>query len=302
MALATVPQVDVLARRVHFDWLDHETDQWHHSLPEFGAAANAVSLLMPHAEPYVISKVRTGLSSLPNPSPQLTDTVDTWIKQEGAHFKAHRDFNRSLTATSRTARALDRLGSKIFSFLDSRSDAFGLAFAAAFEIIAFCAARWAEAGLRRYFAGADERAATLFLWHLAEEIEHKGIAHDVMAEHPEATKNYKLAALVAFTVMIGFTIVGGLALFARRRSVLNPVRWARLIGWGFSFAFVVLPVVSSSVARDFHPDDLVDPPWMAQWLLEFDPETQTLPLWTDAGLSPRAATIDQRLANQSAAS
>lgn len=284
MALDPSPPPALVARRVHFDWLDHETDQWHHTMPEFGAAANAISLLMPHAEPYVIAQVRNGLSDLDAPRPELVDTVDVWVKQEGAHFKAHRDFNRSLCSASRTARGLDRLGAKIFSTLAKRSDAFGLAFAAAFEIVAFCAARWAESGLRRYFSGADERSATLFLWHLAEEVEHKGIAHDVLAEHVEARKKYNVAVLVAFMVLIGFTVIGGLSLFLRRPSALNPLRWARLIGWGFSFAFTVMPVVSSSMARDFHPDQLVDPPWMAQWLREYDPDTQTLPLWTDAGL------------------
>lgn len=283
MALASPSPAPILARRVHFDWLDHETDQWHHSMPEFGAAANAISLLMPHAEPFVVSQVRVGLSSIEGPSPQLVSNVDVWVKQEGAHFKAHRDFNRRLCATSRTARLLDRLGAKIFSILAQRSATFGLAFAGAFEIIAFCAARWAESGLRQYFAGADERSATLFLWHLAEEIEHKGIVHDVMNHHDEARRKYKFAVLVAFLVLVGFTIVGGLGLFARHQSVFNPIRWFRLIGFGFSFAFVVMPVVSSSMARDFHPDQLVDPPWMAQWLTEFDPATQTLPLWTNAG-------------------
>lgn len=274
----------VLARRVHFDWLDHETDQWHHTMPEFGAAANAISLLMPHAEPYVISMVRSGVDTLPEPTTELTESVDTWANQEGAHFKAHRDFNRSLTSTSSTARRLDRLGAWIFAGLRKRSDAFGLAFAAAFEIVAFCAARWAEGGLRRYFTGADERAATLFLWHLAEEIEHKGIAHDVLVEHPEGLRRYKPALVVAFAVLIGFTVVGGLSLFCRHRNAFNPFRWFRLIGWGFSFAFVVIPVVTTSIAKGFHPNDLVDPPWMAQWLSEYDPETKTLPLWTEAGL------------------
>lgn len=289
MALATPPPASLLARRVHFDWLDRETDQWHHTLPEFGAAANAISLLMPHAEPYVIAQVRAGLSSVESPSEELRTTVDVWAKQEGAHFRAHRDFNRSLCSASRTARVLDSLGRRIFAALSKRSRSFGLAFAAAFEIVAFCAARWAESGLRRYFTGADERSASLFLWHLAEEIEHKGIAHDVMAQSEEARKKYNVAVLVAFTVLIGFTVVGGLSLFARRASVCNPIRWARLVGWGFSFAFVVMPVVSSSMTKDFHPDQLVDPPWMAQWLREFDPVSQTLPLWTEAGagLSPQ---------------
>ncbi len=283
MAFDPAPPAMLVARRVRFDWLDHETDQWHHALPEFGAAANAISLLMPHAEPYVISEVRTGLASLNDPSQELSQSVAVWAKQESAHFKAHRDFNRSLCSVSRTARLLDRVGAKMFSLLARRSDDFGLAFAAAFEVIAFCAARWAESGLRRYFSGADERSATLFLWHLAEEVEHKGIAHDVLAERVDARKKYNIAVLVAFTVLIGFTVVGGLSLFVRRRSALNPLRWARLVGWGFSFAFTVMPVVSSSMARDFHPDQLVDPPWMAQWLREYDPTTQTLPWWTDAG-------------------
>jgi predicted metal-dependent hydrolase len=292
MAMAEPPVVDLLARRVHFDWLDHETDEWHHTMPEFGAAANAISLLMPHAEPYVISTVRTGLDSIADPPPDLHESVATWAKQEGAHFRAHRDFNRSLTAGSTTARRLDVLGGWIFDRLRHRSEAFGLAFAAAFEIVAFCSARWAEAGLRRYFTGADEQSSTLFLWHLAEEIEHKGVAHDVMAAHPTAQKKYKVAVLVAFAVLIGFTVVGGLSLFCRRLHAFNPVRWFRLIGWGFSFAFVVIPVVAASMSRDFHPNDLVDPPWMSQWLLEFDPVSHTLPLWTDAGLRRPIAAED----------
>lgn len=288
MALLSTIEPALSARRVRFDWLDHETDTWHTALPEFGAAANAISLLMPHAEPYVISQVRTGVDTIDDPSPDLVTEVDTWIKQEGAHFKAHRDFNRSLKSKSRTARVLDRLGARVFDMLAKRSSNFGLAFAAAFEIVAFCAARWAEAGLRRYFTGADEKAATLFLWHLAEEIEHKGIAHDVMEQVPAAHRKYKLAVIAAFAVLIGFTVVGGLALFSRRIHVLNPMRWFRLIGWGISFAFVVMPVVSSSMARNFHPDQLVDPPWMAQWLREYDPATQTLPVWTDAGFATAA--------------
>ena len=281
MALVTETPV---VRRVRFDWTDAETDQWHHRLPEFGAAANAVSLLMPHAEPYVIAMLRAGIAEGTLDAETKTAT-DALISQEANHFAAHREFNHSLTSSSGVARRLDSFGRWIFDRLRSRSNAFGIAFTAAFEILAFCSARWAEADLRGRFSGADERSATLFLWHLAEEIEHKGIAHDVMDAHPTAREKYPLAFTAAFLVMIGFTIVGGLSLFARNLHVLNPARWARLISWGVSFAFVVLPVASSSLARNFHPDQLVDPPWMAMWLTEFDPVTSTLPLWTEAGLA-----------------
>ena len=45
--------------------------------------------------------------------------------------------------------------------------------------IAFTLARWVDENLGSFFAGADPVPATLFLWHLAEEVEHKTVAFDV---------------------------------------------------------------------------------------------------------------------------
>lgn len=281
-------------RRVQFAWPDNQTQDWHYSMPEFGAGANAISLLMTYAEPYGVGQLRKGLAEI-DADDELSERAHGLMSQEMSHLRAHKAFNKALIAESRTARVLDRFGKWIFGRLAKRSVAFGVAFAAAFEIVAFASARWAEAGLRQYFAGADEQSATLFLWHLAEEIEHKGIAHDVLLAHPEATKKYKFVLPVAFAVLIGFTAIGGLSLFAFSRHVLNPIRWARLIGWGISFAFVVMPVASSSLAKDFHPSQLTDPPWMKMWLSEYDEATQTMPLWTDAGLGTSAAMTATQL-------
>ncbi len=273
---------ELAVRRVRFDWDAVDPTDWHHELPEFGAGANAVSLLMPHAEPFVIDAVAQYAS---------TPATQAWIGQERAHHGAHARFNRRLITTSRTARMLDRVAKEVFGALRRRSPEFALAFAAAFEIVAFCSARWAEAGLRRFFGGANPEAATIFLWHLAEEIEHKGLVHDVMAAVPTASRRYHGAVLAACVVLLGFTALGGVLLFATSgRSALNPLRWIRLVGWGFSFAFVVLPVVGQSMTSGFHPNDLVDPPWMAAWLREFDPATNTISRWDQAGLTPPSAS------------
>ena len=231
---------------------------------------------MPHAEPFVIAAVRSAAD------PSDTEARE-WVRQEAAHAAAHRGFNTQLTSRSRVARALDRLGAWMFGRLRNRSDAFSLAFAAAFELVAFASARWAEAGLQKYFRGADETAATLFLWHLAEEVEHKGVVHELFTRNANARRRYPIALLVAFVSLIGFTIVGGLALFCSSRHVWNPVRWFRLVGWGVSLAFVLLPVLAISLSEHFDPATLVDPPWMAAWLREYDPVTETMPLWTAAG-------------------
>jgi len=278
-----------LSRRVRFDWIGVDIVDWHPDLPEFAAGANAISLLMPHAEPYVIRSVRGAVLGIDDVD--VCDRARAWAAQEANHHRVHRDFNDCLTSQSAVARGLDRLGAFMFGRLSRRSNAFGVAFAAAFEIIAFCSARWAESGLRRLFGGADPTAASMFLWHLAEEIEHKGIAHDVLELTPGARRRYPMALLVAFVALIGFTVVGGIVLFVRTRHALNPLRWFRLVGWGFGLAFVLLPVAVASIARDFHPDQLVDPAWMAGWLREFDAESQTLPLWTHAGSGPVGAGL-----------
>ena len=179
-------------RRVRFEWPEDQEVHWHHSMPEFGAGVNAISLLMTYAEPYGVGQIRKGLREC-DADEALVERAESLMSQELSHLRAHKDFNKALTAQSRTARILDRFGRFIFGQLAKRSTAFGVAFAAAFEIVAFASARWAEAGLRRYFDGADEQSASLILWHLAEEIEHKGIAHDVLYAHTAATKKYKLA-------------------------------------------------------------------------------------------------------------
>ena len=276
---ATPPTGALPVRRVTFDWSEVDVENWHPAMPEFAAGANAISLLMPHAEPFVISAVRRANAAPNTPG----DAIDSWAKQEAAHFAAHRTFNEAITRGSTVARVLDRFGARVFALLARRSDAFGLAFAAAFELVAFLSARWAEAGLRRYFGGAEEVAATLFLWHLAEEVEHKGVVHDSLAAHPTARSRYPVAVLAAFVVLIGFTVVGGLALFCRTRHALNPIRWFRLVSWGVSLAFVLLPGLVVSVSKRFDPAQLVDPPWMAAWLREYDPATRTMPVWTRAG-------------------
>ena len=61
----------------------------------------------------------------------------------------------------------------------TRSQRFNLAFAAGSETIAFTLARWTEEHLGELFTGADPVPTTLFLWHLAEEVEHKSAAFDV---------------------------------------------------------------------------------------------------------------------------
>ncbi len=50
--------MNAVLRVPRFELPDRVDTSWNPSFPEFAAAANAVSLLMPHVEPYVAHTIR----------------------------------------------------------------------------------------------------------------------------------------------------------------------------------------------------------------------------------------------------
>ena len=134
------------------------------------AAANAVSLLMPAVEPYFAGAVRR---ALPHLDAELADTARTFVRQELEHQRQHRRFNRSLVGRFAGLAHPERRSAAVYGWLArTRSLRFSLAFAAASETIAYSLARWTSDHMAEFLRGADQRATDLFVWHLAEEVEH----------------------------------------------------------------------------------------------------------------------------------
>ncbi len=265
-------------RRMSFAYGDDFDPYWHPQLPELAAAANAVSFMMPHAEPYVAKAVRRGAADA-GLSERAAHEAEIYVRQELEHHRQHRIFNDLVIARYPSIRRLDRVLAWTFRRLENRSAAFGLAFAAGFETIAYTGARWTDARLRRLFGGADPTAATMFLWHLAEEIEHKNVAFDVM-KAADVGFFRRLAGVVSASVLLAsFAIVGTWMLLIAQRRFHSPVAHARLIGWTFSFLFEAVPAMAVSLLPSHHPSSLSDPSWFAQWLETYDDDTNTMPLW-----------------------
>lgn len=266
-------------RRVRFDWDEPFEPLWTRQ-PELALCANAVSMLMPHAEPYVVDAVARACDDL---DPELAVRARTFVRQERQHHVQHRRFNDRLLLAFPGLRHIDRLSGWTFGLLRRRtSHRFGLAFAAGFETVAFTAARWTAARHRSLFAGANQSQAALFLWHLAEEVEHKAVAHDVY----EATGGGRLRRLWAMTVsmllLAFFTVAGTLSMMWSTRRIFHPMAHVRMTIWSISFLFDLLPAMAVAVLRDHHPDRLVDPPFYELWLAEFDIGEQPAPVDLDA--------------------
>jgi predicted metal-dependent hydrolase len=190
----------------------------------------------------------------------------------------HRRFNQIVTGRYPRLAAIESWMRRTYGWLSkTRSQRFNLAFAAGSETIAFTLARWTEIHLDELFTGADPVPSTLFLWHLAEEVEHKSAAFDVYEAIDGSRLRYLFAMVLSFTILAWFTFLSAVTMMTADRRLLHPVSWFRLLKWGLSFAWVGLPTLVVSALPGHHPSDFADPIWLSSWLTHFDPEAGTMP-------------------------
>ncbi len=260
-------------RRVRFG-LDEEFDvDWHRRLPEFAMAANSVSMMMPHVEPFVVRSVRGVLDRL---EPDLARDAQAYAGQESTHHAQHRRFNDHVIERYRAMRRVDAALARTYRFIERRSsERFRLAFAAGAETIAYAIARWVAANRRSVLDGARGPAADLFVWHLAEEVEHKTVAFDVFAARGGNRRMLLAGMLAALAPLALFTIIGTLTMMVSSRRILHPVAWFRLSWWCLTLVFELLPTMAGALLRGHHPTDLADPEFYRVWLADFDLRTST---------------------------
>jgi predicted metal-dependent hydrolase len=266
----------IVERRVRLAHPDQVDPAWNARHPELAFAADAVSLLMPYAEPYFVRTVRRALPQLDGP---LADEARDFAAQEARHHGEHRRFNDALTTGHPALQRIEGWMARTFGWLEgTRSLPFALAFAAGSETIAFSIARWADAHDDDLFDGVAPTTAALYRWHLAEEVEHKSVAFDVWSALDGSRLRYVAASAMTFVLLAWFTILSTLTLLLGSRWRWSPACWFRLVRWAFSIAFVTLPNMVVSSLPGHHPTHLTDPPGLVTWLRYFDPATGTVPL------------------------
>lgn len=265
-------------RRVRFEWSANTPPVWTPRVPELALAANAVSLLMPHAEPYVVASVKAALDKIDDLDPALEADARAYVHQEAQHHGQHRRFNDVIIGHYPRLAGHDRRMAWLFARLRTRSTRFGLAFAAGFETIAFVAARWVDKR-QSLLRDGDPTATTLFLWHLAEEVEHKEVAWDVYRAAGGGRLRYAWALTVAALVLAVTSLMATWSMLRAEGRLFSPVAHLRLVGWSLSFVFAAMPVMAVTVWPGHHPSDLVDPAGLEHWLDHLDPETSTVPEW-----------------------
>jgi len=140
---------------------------------------DAFSLMFPAADGYMIRTIQGAHDRIVDP--KLRREVTGFVRQEAAHARVHRQYNRAMQvrgfdAVAQEARVHDAMA-QINARIGQRRR---IAAAAAIEHFTTLISERIVCD-PTLFVGADERYRQLWIWHAEEEIEHRTVAFDVHA-------------------------------------------------------------------------------------------------------------------------
>jgi predicted metal-dependent hydrolase len=142
------------------------------------AYLNALSMSFPIGEQFFIDSVRNGVKSLPAEARERFETeVQGFVGQEATHRRIHGLFNAHLMKQGLVNRWEQRAARRIqrFKHLDVRHH---VASTAAYEHFTAILAEY-MLGRPELFGSTEPRLQTMWMWHAAEESEHKSVAFDL---------------------------------------------------------------------------------------------------------------------------
>lgn len=216
---------------------------------------NALSMSFPLGEQYFIDSVRAGIKTLPPEQQQrFAPEVQGFVGQEATHRRIHTLFNQQL-AQQGFDNALERRATKRLAANAHRDVRIHVAATAATEHLTAIFADWMLAHPEA-LEGSEDRLKTLWLWHSAEESEHRSTAFDVYhAIGGNHEWRLRLFRYITWTFFADVT----------RQTVRNLWRDGALFRWSTwrsagRFLFGQQGIISSNRAlwraylrEDFHP-------------------------------------------------
>jgi len=233
------------------------------------ALFNALSMSFPVGEQYFIDSVRAGLKRLPETRrAHFADEAQAFVGQEATHRRLHELFNAHLTSQGLPndieRRALRRLQANA-----QRDVRVHVAATAATEHFTAIFAHWLlhhpEA-----LEGAEPRLQSFWMWHAAEECEHRSTAFDLYqalsGDHRWRIRLFRYISVIFLWDLTRQTVInlwhdGSLWRWSTWRS-----GWRLLLARD-GLVRATFPRWGDYFARDFHPSQH-DASLAQRWLRE----------------------------------
>ncbi len=169
--LARLPDIDFSQADGH----------WLPAVPAFGHQLNGASLMLPYLEPYLIKVMKAARPVVAQRAPELLDDLDTFNRQEANHFRVHAEYNAVLREQYPGLDAFEaEIRADFKRFFDEESLEWNLGYCEGFESTGLFQSEFFLQEIDDLLETADPAVTELWRWHLAEEFEHRNVAHDVL--------------------------------------------------------------------------------------------------------------------------
>ncbi len=232
---------------------------------------DAMSTLFPVGEKFFITCVRDFKDKITDP--KMQQDIKDFNRQEAQHSMLHTRYNDRLKKHGIGVDAiLAGQEHRLFGIIRKHcSREFTLGITAASEHIT---AIMADCFVERphIFNGADERMRALYVWHAMEEMEHKGVAYDVLVDIAKSSYLNRVGSMMLVTLLFPYHV------FRIMKHMLQAdgfTRWQRTKIWAkglwllYKPGGIFLPMLGkyfSYLKPGFHPwQDPVVPsyePWV----------------------------------------
>jgi predicted metal-dependent hydrolase len=231
---------------------------------------DAMSTLFPEGERFFIACVRDYKDHLRDPAHQRA--MLDFARQEAVHTKVHQTFNQRLIAQGvKVDKILANQRRHLFDFARRRlSKPYTLALTAASEhLTALMAHSFVEHS--RHFDEADPRVRAMYVWHAVEEVEHKGVAFDVMQQAARVGYAMRAWALVAVSIQFPWFVFQILNHMLKVDGYTRSQRigiWLRGLWWLYKPGGLMAPLWRPYLAwyrPGFHPWETGSPAAFSTW-------------------------------------
>lgn len=151
--------------------------------PEVSMEWNAMSTSAPIVEPWLNRVMTRCRKEIHESRPDLKADIDDFVRQESNHYRMHESFNVFLEQQGYTIPKHfdEEFEAELRDLLKTKSIAFLSAYCAGFENYTLFSSQFLFEDAGDLFKEGDGGIGDLWLWHFAEEYEHRKVCHDVYA-------------------------------------------------------------------------------------------------------------------------
>ncbi|MBB5874268.1 putative metal-dependent hydrolase [Allocatelliglobosispora scoriae] len=282
MDLIDGPHDPPLPRRLEFDFARPCPPDWMAGSLPYSCLLNAYSIVFPALETIMVRHVARAARRVPADTDLAA--VRGFLQQEGSHAREHRRSMECISAQGFRVTRTHNLTHLLVRLTDALlhrvlRPLFGHGFAVAiFAAAEHWTASLAETSLRPspWLAsvgrldqpeppGDLSEMEVLFLWHVAEELEHKTVVADLFDTLGGSQLSRVGGFLLATPVFLLLTAIGFASMLAQSPRVLGPVEWRRIGRWRGLLRLVRTDLqeipgtyratIRSYLRRGFHPSD-----------------------------------------------